>query len=58
MAGEVGRYVNSMFSFIALVTKVSTEKCREAQLHPPVFQIMSDRRGMLGLLCPVIDKLN
>ncbi|CZR57169.1 uncharacterized protein PAC_07058 [Phialocephala subalpina] len=21
------------------------EKCREAQIHPPVFQIMSDRRG-------------
>ncbi|KAM3065852.1 hypothetical protein ACMFMF_010781 [Clarireedia jacksonii] len=21
------------------------EKCREAQLHPPVFQIVSDRRG-------------
>ncbi|TVY19904.1 hypothetical protein LARI1_G001570 [Lachnellula arida] len=21
------------------------EKCREAQIHPPVFQIVSDRRG-------------
>jgi hypothetical protein len=25
------------------------EKCREAQIHPPVFQIVSDRRGMLSI---------
>lgn len=27
-------------------TDRSTEKCRESQLHPPVFHIMSDRRGI------------
>ncbi len=26
-------------------TDVPTEHCRAAQLHPPVFNILSDRRG-------------
>ncbi|OWP01363.1 hypothetical protein B2J93_2773 [Marssonina coronariae] len=28
------------------------EKCREANYHPPVFQIMSDRRGELPPILP------
>ena len=39
------RYLN------VLLTQ-STECCREAQLHPPAFQMFSDRRGMYSLSTP------